>query len=485
MTNPVLLDALFLDRDVGAPLHWQLYDRLRGMIEERALIAGSLMPSSRALASDLGVARNTVISAYDQLTTEGYLVSRLRSRPVVADLPGSANPSAHPEITDRRQVSARGRLMLDQPVHHGSPGHLTLHPGMPAAEEFPFNTWSKLLARRAKVARHDLFGTYHIAGYPALREAVASYVRVSRGVRCTPEQVVITTGVQAALDLLARLLLDPGDAAWVEEPGYYGAQSALVAAGARLLPLRVDDDGWSLELPPGEAPKLIYVTPACQHPLGVTMLMEQRLRLLELADRLDAWIIEDDFDGEYRFQGRPVPALQSIDRLGRVIYLGTFAKLLFPALRLGFMVLPPALLDGMPRALSTTGQFAPLLLQAALADFIGEGHMALHLGRMRRLYAARRQAFCRLAAEHLGHRMTLHPTDAGIQIVGRMRGTLGDRAVASAAEARGIHVSPLSIHYRHAAPASGLAMGYAATSEAAMPQALRQLEAAFRDIEAG
>ena len=479
------LDALSVDRTIAVPLHRQLYGRLRKMIEERFLAAGNTLPSSRSLAEDLGVARNTVVSVYEQLATEGYIASRPGARPTVVDLPDGSAVSSSPRATRKRKLmSSRGETMIGQPHHHGTPGHLAFHPGMPDAASFPFSTWSKLLAGRAKTARHDLFGSYSITGYPALQEAIASYLKVARGVRCYPEQIVVTTGAQAALDLLARLLLDPGDAVWVEEPGYYGAHAAFVAAAARLEPLYVDTDGWTLDPCPESAPRLIYVTPACQHPLGVTMRMEQRLRLLEVAERLDAWIIEDDFDGEYRFQGRPVPAMQGADRSDRVIYLGTFAKILFPALRLGFMVLPKPLLKGVTQALRTTGQFAPLLLQAALADFIDQGHMSMHLRRMRRIYSARRQVFHELAEKYLGDWMTLRPNDAGIQMIGIMREGLDDLAVAALAARRGINVAPLSIHFRHSTPLAGLAMGYAATEESMMPQGFRILQEAFREASA-
>lgn len=474
------LDSVSIDRGLAIPLHRQLYLRLRGMIEERVLAPGHTLPSSRALAQELGIARNTVVSVYEQLTTEGYIAGRPGVRPTVVDLPVRMQPKLHAVTTDRRRtMSARGQLMLRQPAHHGAPGQLAFHPGMPDAESFPFTTWSRLLARRAKMARHDLFGTYSVSGYPALQRAIADYITVSRGVRCRPEQVVITTGAQAALDLLARVLLDAGDAAWVEEPGYYGAQAAFVAAGAQLVPLHVDEHGWQLDVPTNQTPRLIYVTPACQHPLGATMRMEQRLRLLELAERMDAYVIEDDFDGEYRFVGRPVQAMQGADPSDRVIYLGTFAKLLFPALRLGFMVLPELLLRDISTVLSITGQFAPLLLQAALADFIDEGHMSMHLKRMRRIYAARRPVFRALAQEELGQWMTLRPADAGIQFVGDLKKGLDDRLVAAAARRRGFNISPLSMHYRHIKPRSGLVLGYAAINETKMPAAFKELRQAF------
>jgi GntR family transcriptional regulator/MocR family aminotransferase len=476
------LDSVSIDRTLSVPLHRQLYLTLRRMIEERVLAPGHALPSSRALAQELSIARNTVVSVYEQLSTEGYIGGRPGVRPTVVDLPVRAQPELRPAAPDRRRtMSARGQLMLRQPAHHGSPGQLAFHPGMPDAESFPFTTWSRLLARRAKMARHDLFGTYSVGGYPPLQRAIADYIKVSRGVRCRPEQVIITTGAQAALDLLARVLLDAGDAAWVEEPGYYGAQAAFVAAGAQLVPLHVNEDGWQLDQPIHQTPRLIYVTPACQHPLAVTMRMEQRLRLMELAERMDAYVIEDDFDGEYRFVGRPVQAMQGTDTSDRVIYVGTFAKLLFPALRLGFMVLPENLLRDIATVLSITGQFPSLLLQAALADFIDEGHMSMHLKRMRRIYGARRLTFRAHAQEELGDWLTLRPTDAGIQYVGDLKGELDDRLLASAARKRGFNISPLSMHYRHVRPRSGLVLGYAAINETKMPAAFKSLRQAFID----
>lgn len=474
------LDSVSLDRALPVPLHRQLYGRLRGMIEERVLAPGHALPSTRSLAQDLGVARNTVVTVYEQLSTEGYISGQAGVPPTVVDLPARVVPPDRGRATgQRRLMSARGQLMLRQPAFHGAAGHLAFHPGMPDAESFPFSTWSRLLAKRAKMARKDLFGTYYVSGYPALQRAIAGYLKVSRGVRCNPEQIIITTGAQAALDLLARVLLDAGDFAWVEEPGYYGAQAAFVAAGAQLVPLHVDAQGWRLDPPQNATPRVIYVTPACQHPLGATMLMDQRLRLLELAERMDAFVIEDDFDGEYRFVGRPVQSMQGSDRSDRVIYIGTFAKLLFPALRLGFMVLPEFLVPEISAVLSITGQFAPLLLQAALADFIDEGHMSMHLRRMRRIYAARRQAFRTHAHKELGEWLTLQPADAGIQFVGELRPGLSDVGIATAARRRGFNISPLSMHYRHVKSPPGLVLGYAAINEDAMPAAFRSLRQAF------
>ncbi len=234
---------------------------------------------------------------------------------------------------------AAAKSWPSSPFIMAAPDVLAFHPGLPDSQNFPFNTWSKLLTRRAKQARNDLFGTYHVPGYPPLCEALARYLSTSRGVDCEPDQIIITNGAQSAFDLLARLLLDKGDSVWMEEPGYYGAAAAFLSAGARLEPLRVGAGGWDLT-PPKRRPKLIFVTPSCNYPLGLTMSMEQRLNLISLADKWGAWIIEDDYDSEYRFQGQPIPALQGVAARERVVFVGTFAKILFPAMRLGYMVVP-------------------------------------------------------------------------------------------------------------------------------------------------
>ena len=474
------LDALAVDRDNPEPLQRQLYRAIAQLIGSRILPAGAELPSTRSLAAELGLGRNTIVAVYEQLTTEGYLLNRQGARPVVVALP-AISPKPDPAVAagEGRPLSKRGRVLLEQPVHHGRPGNQAFHPGMPDAPSFPFGVWGKLVARRAAFAGEKLFGTYDVSGLPALQEAIAGYLASARGIRCRPEQIIITTGAQAAFDLLARLLLDPGDPVWMEEPGYYGAQAAFTVAGAHILPLLVDAQGWRFA-PTPKAARLIYVTPACQHPLGITMPVEQRLSLLDAAARLDSWIIEDDFDGEYRFVGRPVPALQSMDASGRVIYVGTFAKLLFPALRLGFIVLPQALQKGFVNALSTTGQFAPLLLQAALADFIMEGHMTRHLKRMRRLYASRREAFVEICSRRLGADMEILPCEAGIQLIGRLRDGLDDIAVANALATRGVNVSPMSKFFHHHPVMQGLVMGYAACDETQTATGIRQLESVFQ-----
>ena len=258
---------------------------------------------------------------------------------------------------------------------------------------------------------------------PPLKAAIARHLETSRGVSCDPEQIVITGGAQAAFDVLARLLLNPEDAVWMEEPGYPGAQGSFVAAGAKLVPLRVGPTGWDLR-PPSEPIRLIYVTPSCQCPLGVTMRMEQRFQLIDIARQNDAWILEDDFDGEYRFSGRPVPAMQGNDPSGRTIYVGTFSKTIFPSLRLGFMVLPRRLAEAAQRAMFLTGHSPPLILQGGLADFISEGHFATHLARIRRIFAKRREMFQHHCAGFLGAWLKPVGSESGIQALWDARRTV-------------------------------------------------------------
>jgi GntR family transcriptional regulator / MocR family aminotransferase len=470
------VENIVLQRKSAGRLHRQLYAQLRALIEGRLLPSGSALPSTRALANDLGLGRNTVIAAYDQLALEGFITTSRSSRPVVSGLPHVEAPKRAAARVDRSVLSERGRVMGGLPFHHGKPGITAFHPGLPDAENFPFNTWSKLLTRRTKLARQDLFGSYYVAGYPPLCEAIARYLGASRGVACRPEQIIITNGAQSAFDMLARLLTDPGDAVWMEEPGYYGAAAAFTAAGARLEPLHVDDGGWNLT-PPAAKPRVIFVTPSCQHPLGLTMAMEQRLNIIRMAHGWGSWIVEDDYDSEYRFQGQPIPALQGLAPDSRIIFVGTFAKILFPAMRLGYMVVPEGLRDSFTAALSSTGQFGPLITQAALADFITQGHLTRHLRRMRRIYAERRQHFITEFGRHLSRHMELRRMDSGIQLAGLFHKRRNDRAIAAAAQAAGINVSALSLQYRGRAPHAGLLMGFAAANPRTASRAIERLAA--------
>lgn len=477
----VLLDLLSLEGKENGPQYQQLYRQMHALILKRILKPRASLPSTRALAADLGIARNTVIAVYEQLETEGYIETRHGARARVADLPLAGQPkaAAHlPSMTD--SLSKRGRVLLDQ-THRQSPARQTLfQPGLPDVKHFPFATWRRLLVQRLRPSADDIFGYHSFTGYAPLRGVIANYLEAARGVRCTPDQVFITTGAQGALDLLARLFLDPGDEVLLEEPGYTGAQGALLAAGAKLLPLPVDESGWHVPDIMKSRPRLIYVTPSCQFPLGLTMRMEQRLKIIELAEANNAWIIEDDFDSEYRFTNKPVPAMQGADRNDRTIYVGTFAKTLFPSLRIGFMVLPRALDERMNKALFLSGKSAPLFLQAALSDFIEQGHFAKHLRRMKRIYGARRASFVARVEDQLGEWLTPIDGRSGLQTVWKLRKGLEDKRVADLAREASFGVTPLSEHYHHGPGLQGLILGYAAVETAAVPRGLARLKALLR-----
>jgi len=466
------LDLITLRQGEDSPLHRQLSDQLRDLILAGSIPAESRLPSIRTFAGELAISRNTVITALDQLSAEGLLESRRGAGMNVSRLASGTRPGQGPGGDRLASIapglSTRGELMASQPRVRTMPRRTAFHPGTPDLAQFPFKTWSRLLARHARFGAEDLFGYHYISGYPGLRRVIASFLTTMRRVRCTPEQIVVTTGGQAALDLLARVLLSDGDTVWMEEPGYPGARGAFLGAGARLSPLPVGRNGWRVPQDAVPPPRLIYLTPSCQHPLGVTMPLDQRLAVLDIARAANAWVIEDDFDGEYTFRGKPLPAMQGVDDGRRVIYVGTFSKTLFPAMRLGFIVFPGDLAERIKPAISVTGQFAPMVLQATLADFIEEGSFFLHLNRMRRLYGRRRDHFLRLMTDRLGE--WLDPIDGrtGIQIAAPFRVAINDRDVVAAAAGAGVNLAPLSLYYNQAPHQFGLMMGYAGVPESEM-----------------
>ena len=480
----VSFDVAALDRRLAMPIHRQLYELLRSYIIKGKLPAGCRLPATRTIAKALNVGRNTVITAYDQLLTEGYLEARSGSGTRVVEImlqpPVAPNPRASPTHS---RFSRRGSAIASQPQFGRSQHKINFHPGFPEIDTFPFSTWARLLAQNARSRSDHLLGYYNHSGHQGLREAIAEYVGTSRGVDCQPEQVIVVTGAQAALDLLARTLMDNSDIAWMEEPGYLGARTALLAGGASLAPLRVSEQGWNFNDPTLPPPRLIYVTPSCQWPFGTIMRLEERLQLLALADRHDAWIIEDDYDGEYRFRGRAVPAMQGLDRSGRVIYVGTFGKTLFSSLRLGFMVVPVELADAFDRIVNVTGHFAPLMLQATLADFIRQGYFAKHLRRMRALYSRRQERFVELCRQHLSEWIRVSQNDSGMQLFGRFVRPFDDREVAAMALSFGVDVQPVSANYHSDPPQHGLLLGYAGLNDRQSLAVISALRTTFQKME--
>jgi GntR family transcriptional regulator/MocR family aminotransferase len=485
-TKPrVSFDLMTIDRRSAEPIHRQIYAALRRYILDGHVAPHTVLPSTRTLATDLGVGRNTVVAAYDQLFAEGYLVTRSGSGTSVAPLSEKARATRAPAADGEAKLSRRGEVITSrtQPIRHAA--MINLHPGVPETASFPFAAWTHLLAEHSRSRDESLLGYLSFAGHQALRQTIASQLALGRGIGCTADQIIIVTGAQAALDLVSRVLMDDGDTVWMEEPGYLGARSAFLAGGARLAPLRVSHQGWDLADPSLPAPRLIYVTPSCQWPFGTIMRVDERLRLLAIAERHKAWIIEDDFEGEYRYRGSPVPALRGFDHAERVIYIGSFGKTLLPSLRIGYLVVPRELSERFDKAVGVTGQFPPLLLQAAVNDFIARGYFARHVRRMRRLYARRQAEFVALCQSELGRWLTVAENDSGMHLFARFTQPLDDAVVVEAARRYGLDVHAVSINYHASQPEHGLMLGFCALDDKAMRRAIGLLKRSFEALEAG
>jgi GntR family transcriptional regulator/MocR family aminotransferase len=485
------LASLVMDASSPTPLYRQLYDGLRQAILSGRLRPGVRLPSTRSLASELGLSRNTVMSAYLQLFAEGYLEGKVGAGTYVArSLPdemlqaqAAVSPSVRSDKTGSR-LSERGRHLAAVPValSRGLGRPRAFRPGTPALDAFPFDLWRQLQSRCWQHPSPELLGYGPSAGYPPLREAIAAYLGAARAVRCEPEQVIIVAGSQQGLDLTTRLLLDPGDAAWIENPGYPGARGALLAAGARLV--AVPGDGEGLDVAAGiarcPAARLVYVSPSHQYPLGVTMSLKRRLALLEWASHAGAWVLEDDYDSEYRYVGRPLAALQGLDTAGRVIYLGTFSKVLFPALRLGYLVVPPDLVEAFTAARMLADRHSPSMDQAVLAEFLAQGHFARHIRRMRVLYAERQAALVEAAQRELGGLLEVRPTEAGMHLVGWLPAGVDDKIASQRAKLYDVEAPPLSSYSSEPLERGGLVLGYAGVDADEIAAGTRRLAKALR-----
>ena len=485
-----------LDATLPVPLYKQLYERLRGVILTGQLERGARLPSTRTLASELGVARMTTALAYQQLVLEGYLESRVGQGTVVArslpvTLPGTEIACSQEVRTDKGQTSfihlAKSlRPLKDIPWPTRPEGQTggTFSGGEPGLDLFPYEVWARLLARRARQSLREFAHYQPPAGYFPLREAIAAHIGVTRGVRCTPEHIIMTAGSQGALDLAVRTLLNPGEAAWLENPGYFGTRGALLATGARLVPVPVDEQGLVVEIGRErcESARLVSTTPSHQFPTGVTMSLSRRMLLLDWAREAGAWILEDDYDSEYRFSGRPLEALQGLDRDGRVLYIGTFSKVLFPALRLGYLVAPTELIEPLLLMRRSLDMHLPMLEQMALFDFLHEGYYARHLRRMRHHYQKLRDLLYRELQAHLGGLLEVHASEVGMHLVGWLSPGKDDRRAAQLAAQVGIQVLPVSTYSLEPLPRGGLVFGYAGTDEEAIPHGVKRLRVALEHL---
>jgi GntR family transcriptional regulator / MocR family aminotransferase len=490
----IAMAGIGIDRRASQPLIQQLYAALRTAILSGQLRPGARLPATREFATEQNVSRNTVVAAFEQLIMEGYLEARVGSGTYVARLipdelfnvkkrQGSSVPAV-PRIS----LSRRGRDLSSRPVRllsvSGTPQPFAS--GHPDVTAFPMKLWTRLAVRRWRSQSDELLTYGDPAGYQPLRKAIADYVRTARAVRCETDQVVVVNGSQQAIDLMARLLIDPGDAALIEDPCYPGARSALMAAGASLIPLPVDNDGANIRaLRNSKKPiRIAFVTPSHQYPLGVTMTLQRRLAMLEWARQERAFILEDDYDSDYRYRGKPLPSLQGLDRTGRVIYMGSFSKTILPSLRLGFLVLPDALIEPFRRARAVIDGHSPTPYQAVLADFIAEAHFARHLRRMRALYEERQNALVEAAKRELGGLLEVPPSDGGMHLVGWLRAGTSDVVASQAAKWNSVYASPLSACSIRKLRSGGLLLGYAAFRPNQIRFAVKHLATALSKVSA-
>ncbi|HJZ82116.1 MAG TPA: PLP-dependent aminotransferase family protein [Pyrinomonadaceae bacterium] len=480
-----------LDRSSATSLHRQLYDQVRDAILSGRLTPGMRLPPSRELAGELGIARNTVMNAFDQLHAESYLERKVGDGTYVSrQLPDDLLQVKGVRRTEERPATNGAALsrwgatvaaIQTRPgLYRGKPR--PFRTSTPALDAFPYKLWGQLLARRWGQSAEQLLVYGESAGYLPLRQAIASYLSTSRGVRCTAQQLIIVAGSQHGLEIVTRLLLEPGDPAWIEDPGFLGARAALAGAGAQVIPVPVAADGLNIAagLERCAYPRLIYVTPSHQYPLGMTLPLRQRLALLKLAAETGAWIIEDDYDSEFRYTGRPLAALQGLDTERRVIYIGTLSKVLFPSIRIGYIVAPVGLFDPFVRARSLSGHQSPTLEQAVLADFISEGHFARHIRRMRSLYAERQSALVKAGRRELQGFLELPPNDAGMHLMGWLPEGVDDRAAFHAAAEHGVEVTPLSAYCLEQRNRGALRLGYTGYSPREIWSGVRRLAAALR-----
>jgi GntR family transcriptional regulator/MocR family aminotransferase len=475
-----------IDRNSQVPLHKQIYDGYRGAILQGDLRPGQQITSSRTFAADLHVSRFPVLSAYAQLLAEGYFESRVGAGTFVSaalpeqlmSVPRTAMvPARMP--SGPRPVSRRSFQVPAFPPAISLRGFGAFGVHQPAFDQFPFQVWSSLVSRHSQSPQAHSIHHIDPKGLPRFREEIASYLRTARGVKCDASQIMIVSGSQQALDITARVLFDPGSRVWVEEPCYQLERSVLLGAGCKLCPVPVDRDGMDVEegIRKYRKARAAFVTPSHQYPLGSTMSAARRLQLLNWAQSVGAWIIEDDYDSEYRYESQPVASLQGLDANWRVIYIGTFSKVLFASLRIGYVVIPPDLVDRFVAVRFAMDIFPPYLYQEVLTDFMRMGHFGRHIRRMRQLYSERRTRLVECLREEFGGRIELHGVDAGMHLAVTLPKGMNDREIAARAAEERLWILPLSTSYLEQPGRPGLILGFGSTPVGQIARAAAKLKA--------
>lgn len=489
--NRFHFSGLILDKADGVPLHRQLYEHIRKGILQGQIRPDTRLPATRTLSRELKISRNTVMSAYKQLIAEGYLETNIGADTrVTHTLPETIlNVGSHLNIAkDSGQdalseanvsLSEQGDIITQQPYPYwDKTGARPFSSSQPGVDEFPVKLWEKIIVSSWRNLATDDLCYPSPLGHRPLRETISTYIQASRGVKCTADQVIITNGTQQALSLIATLLLNSGDTVWVENPSYNGVKLTFNLRQATVIPIPVDEQGLIVEEGIQQAcdARIAYITPSHQYPLGVTMSLTRRLELLRWAAQNDAWIIEDDYDSEIRYAGYPLEALQGLDDSGRVIYVGTFSKVLFPSLRVGFMVVPKQLVEPLRAARAYIDRGNAILEQEAINLFIKGGHLARHLRRMRTLYERRQQVLVEMAQQFLSPFLEIQSSEAGLHLIGWLPDEVDDSLVSDQLMAGGIYAPPLSYFSLTPLTQSGLVLGYATIPEGEIVTAVKKMQ---------
>jgi GntR family transcriptional regulator/MocR family aminotransferase len=482
------IPLIMLDNRAKAPIYRQLYDGLRTAINEGRVRPGQRLPSTRAMAAELQISRISVFNAYEQLQSEGYLETFVGSGTCVARTipddafglsPDQRRRGGQQAIAESgpRSLSVHALDLLNAPLEPWLRNLGAFRVSLPALDQFPVDVWSKLVTRHSRKQSRVIMAYGDAMGYLPFRETIAQYLSAFRGVRCDSSQILVTTGSQQALQISAQVLLNSGDQVLMEEPGYPGARLAFATARAQLIPVPVDGEGMVVSEVVGRHrnARVLYVTPSHQYPLGTTMSAARRMSLLKWAVHSGSWIIEDDYDSEYRFGSRPIASLQGLDVHSRVIYIGTFSKVLFPALRLGYVVVPKDLVPAFAAVRDAADIFSSTLYQAVLTDFIREGHFARHIRRMRMLYMDRRKALANAIRNQMGDTLEVIGSEAGMHLAAFLPHGVNDVSVSKEAARIGISAMPLSTCYLKPLTRGGLILGYGGVNPRQIHDGIRKL----------